>query len=222
MPPGSPPCPRQHPLSAALANGVWSLIVGNKIHQEELSRMEELSKALSGSVLLNQDQTSRNWPQRWLPLSQSSCRSHSPGHWPSLSHPPPPLGHPPSSSSSSFAPWTTWQSPKLNISSGVGAAASGQCVACSRPQAAWTSSPCTQPLFPRVSPPHLRHSLVLLHLLGSTSIYSPFTQSVPGKAAHPPCPHQTPSSSFCCLCTLQFPLLPFSFLSQELHHPKIT
>lgn len=36
-----------------------------------------------------------------------------------------------------------------------------------------------------VSLPHLKHSQVLLQLLGPTIIYSPFTQSVPGKAASP-------------------------------------
>lgn len=56
--------------------------------------MEELSKALSGNVLLNQDQTSRNHTQKRLPLSQSSCRSHSPGHWPSSQPLSTPLGPP--------------------------------------------------------------------------------------------------------------------------------
>lgn len=102
--------------------------------------MEELSKALSGNVLLNQDQTSRNYTQKWLPLTQSYAGGTALGTGPALSHPQPPSGHlPSSSSSSSFAPWTTWQSPKLNISSGVGAAASGQCAALSLP---WLLGPC--------------------------------------------------------------------------------
>lgn len=56
--------------------------------------MEELSKALTGNVLLNQDQTRRNYPQKCLSVSQSSCRSDSPGHWPSSQPPSTPLGSP--------------------------------------------------------------------------------------------------------------------------------
>lgn len=56
--------------------------------------MEKLSKALSGTVLLSQDQTSRNYTQNRLPLSWSSCRSHSSGHCPSSQPPSTPHGSP--------------------------------------------------------------------------------------------------------------------------------
>lgn len=170
--------------------------------------MDLLSKALSGNVLLNQDQTSRNHTQKWLPRAGVTAL----GAGPALSHSPLPLGHPPSASS--FAPWTTWQSPKLNISSGVGAAPVVNVLP--------AAIPGRLDLVPlhsaSVSPPHLRHSQVLLQLLGPTIIYSPFTQSVPGKAASPWHILQSSSSLFCCLCALHFPS---SFLSQELHHPKM-
>lgn len=133
------------------------------------------------------------------------------------------MGHPPSSSSS-FAPWTTWQSPKLNISSGLRAAASGQCAACSRPLAGWTSPPWTQLPLPRVSPPHLRHCLLLLRPPGANhhlfTLYPICAQKSSVSLAHPP--WSPPKPFLIVLLPLHppVPLAPSSFLSLEFSRPE--
>lgn len=144
-------------------------------------------------------------PSNQSPLRRGSRGS--PGTALARSHPPPRRRLPPSPS---FAPWTTWQSPKLNISSGLGAAA----VAGTPPLDRSNLVPGARPPPPRGSPLDLRRCLALLqlpaanrHFCASSPSPHPETRCLPGGTSPPnPLP---------CLCTLRLPWHRSSFLSRE-------